>query len=748
MNSFENTKVLITLMGLEIGGAETHVLELCKALKERGLDIYVASNGGAYEAELISHGCKHFKVPLHNKKATNLLTSYFALKRIIADNDIRLVHAHARIPAFLCGMLQKKLGFTFVTTAHLNFDLAVHYRVLTNWGDATLAVSQDIRDYLIDNYEIDKRNIIVSVNGINTRNYNNNINISDISEEFDLLPGKKRIVFVGRLDDDASSPAPAVHNLVEIAEDIHNKNDATEIVIVGGGTEFDAIKTKADAVNTALGKQYIKMTGGRTDAAKFMVAADIFVGVSRAALEAMACAKPVILAGRQGYLGVFDKDAFDAAVSTNFTCRGHEQTSVDSLKRDIFTLLDASPDKLKDLGDFSKKTIDDNYSMDKLADDTLHLYHSVRKSPKPIDALISGYYGSNNHGDDALLDAITSHLREYNPDINIAVVTKQPKETKEIYNVQGIYKFNFLKIISALRKTNVLIMGGGSLLQDSTSTKSLIYYIFVMYIAARTRAKIMLYANGIGPLRHDKNKRRAIKALERAHLITLRDNNSNKILQSLNLKNKNVHVTADPVFAFGNTSPDIGQQKLDEIGIAGKRFYCVAIRNWKTLKEDFSAEMAVFCDYLHEKHDLQPLFIPMQPSNDAEISASVLERMKTRGYYLEGDFSITEILSVIGRAEFLMGMRLHSIIYGINCNTPIIGLVYDPKVEALFEQLDLPYYMAVEDVVGSKLISCAEDVLEHKDEIAAKLALAYKPLASAALVNAKMAYDIVNRDLF
>ena len=55
MNSFEGTKVLMALMGMEIGGAETHVLELCKELKKQGLDIYVASNGGVYEAELIAH---------------------------------------------------------------------------------------------------------------------------------------------------------------------------------------------------------------------------------------------------------------------------------------------------------------------------------------------------------------------------------------------------------------------------------------------------------------------------------------------------------------------------------------------------------------------------------------------------------------------------------------------------------------------------------------------------------------------
>jgi len=264
MNSYENVKVLIALMGLELGGAETYVLELCKALRRRGLDVYVVSNGGVYETELIRNGVKHFKLPLHNKKPTNLISSYFSLKKIITDNDINLVHAHARIPAFICGLLQKKLGFAFVTTTHLNFNISMQYKVLTNWGDATLAVSKDLSDYLIDNYKMPKEKIVVSVNGINTETYSNKTDYSDIINEFGLNPLNKRIVFLSRLEKDTSPPA---FQLVEIAPDIFSKNPNTEIIIVGGGSEFESLNEKAQIINAALGRQYITMTNGRIDSA-------------------------------------------------------------------------------------------------------------------------------------------------------------------------------------------------------------------------------------------------------------------------------------------------------------------------------------------------------------------------------------------------------------------------------------------------------------------------------------------------
>ena len=745
MNSFSGTKVLMALMGMDIGGAETHALELCKALKNQGLDVYVASNGGVYEQELISHGIKHFRVPLHNKKIKNLVASYTGLKQIIVDNDIKLVHAHARIPAYLCGKLQKKLHFSFVTTAHAMFNNALAYKLLTDFGEASLAVAQDIRDNLVDNYEMAQDKVFLTVNGIDTNTFNENISCANALTELDLTAEHIKIVNISRMDKDMSN---AAHKLIDVAPALHEKNPNVRIIIVGSGNDLETIQAKAEAANTAIGVRKIIVTGTRTDVPAILSMADIFVGVSRSALEAMACAKPVILAGGQGYLGIFDQNRQTDAVKTNFTCRGHMETNTENLKHDIFTLLDASHDKLKELGSFGKELVHAEYSVNKMATDTLQLYTAVRKSKRPIDALISGYYGSNNHGDDALLRAITEDLRKINPDMKITAISKRPAETKEIYGVDTLHRFNFLKIVRALKRTNLLIMGGGSLIQDLTSTRSLIYYIFVMNQAYKNRAKTMLYANGIGPLEQEKNKKRAVQVLEKAERITLRDTQSLETLHSLGLKNAAVSVTADAAFRFTQTDSQGAEKLLNHIHLDGKKYFCISIRGWKSLKEDFVTEMAVFCDYMHENHNLAPLFIPMQPSNDAEISTKILERVKHKGYYLEEDFSIEEILAITQKAEFLVGMRLHSIIYGANVATPMVGLVYDPKVAAMMDGLGQTYYMQPEDVSAMQLIMLSEKVMGKRDEISAQLRDATKDLPEKAWENALIAYDIINRDLF
>ena len=76
-------KILMTLMGLEIGGAETHVVELSKELKKQGYDIIVASNGGVYEKELEEAGIRHYRVPMNQRNVLKMLKSYYLLKKIV-----------------------------------------------------------------------------------------------------------------------------------------------------------------------------------------------------------------------------------------------------------------------------------------------------------------------------------------------------------------------------------------------------------------------------------------------------------------------------------------------------------------------------------------------------------------------------------------------------------------------------------------------------------------------------------------
>ncbi|NLY42911.1 MAG: glycosyltransferase family 4 protein [Clostridiaceae bacterium] len=364
--------ILIALMGLEIGGAETHVVELAKGLKKEGFNVIVASNGGVYEKELLESGIKHYSVPLHNKKPHNVLRSYFLLKKIIVNERIDLVHAHARIPAFICNLLHNKMGFPFVTTAHWVFKTGWGLKYITPWGQKTLAVSEDIKKYLMDNYGIDEKNITVTINGIDTEKFIPDLDVSDIVEEFDIDKKNKHIVYVSRLDSDRSKVA---FQLLQIAPELANELGDIDIIIVGGGNVFDRLFERAQEVNRSIGRRLVIMTGGRTDINKFVSLSHVFIGVSRSALEAMSAEKPVILAGNEGYIGILDEDKLRKAIHTNFTCRGETKSQEDKLKEDIIRVIrDMSAEEIRKMGIMSRKVIEERYSVKKMVSDNIKVY--------------------------------------------------------------------------------------------------------------------------------------------------------------------------------------------------------------------------------------------------------------------------------------------------------------------------------------------------------------------------------------
>ena len=144
----KDLNILLSLMQLNIGGAETHVVELAKELKRKGFNPIVTSNGGVYVKELEAEGIKHYCVPLHNKNPINMIRSAKLLKKIITDEKIDIVHSHARIPSFILGKLHKRMGFPFVTTAHWVFTTKYGLKYITEWGEKTVAVSEDIKHIL------------------------------------------------------------------------------------------------------------------------------------------------------------------------------------------------------------------------------------------------------------------------------------------------------------------------------------------------------------------------------------------------------------------------------------------------------------------------------------------------------------------------------------------------------------------------------------------------------------------------
>lgn len=721
-------KILMVLMGLEIGGAETHVAELVMELAKRGHDIHVASNGGVYEKEISKYNIKHHKLPLHTKNPASMVKSYIGLKRIIKSNNFDIVHAHARIPGFICGLLHKKLKFRFITTAHWVFKTNLALKHMTNWGERSIAVSNDIKKYLYDNYGYPGDKVDVTINGIDTEKFSANTDWSDIAGEFNLQEGKTRIVYVSRMDTDRSAVA---FNLLNITPKLCEKYPNLEVVIVGGGNDYERLVAKIDEINNAVGARVAVATNGRTDINKFVAAGDMFIGVSRAALEAMSAQKPVIIAGNEGYIGVFGQDKTDISIKTNFCCRGCEMPDDDTLYNDICSILDSG--KIAEMGEYNRQFILDNYSVARMVDDYESAYKKLlSKNPfRPNDVLISGYYGYKNIGDDSLLKAIVQNLKEQKPNVSVTVLSKKPAETSEQYGVKSIHRYNVFKIISLLKHTRLLISGGGSLLQDVTSTQSYKYYSFIIKMAVRYGAKVMIYANGIGPLNTEKNRKDCKKLLDKVDKITLRDEQSMHELKSMGIENE-IIVSADPAFSL---QPSYAGE------VDGTQYFVVSVRKWKRLPEDFSDKLAKVCSITKERYNILPVFVPMQSWMDNEICTEISQ--KCGGKVSEPFKDVETLIGYIKNSRFVLGMRLHTLIYALSVNVPVIALSYDPKVDAIVQKWDCCKAYDIENIDVETIIEQIEYIMENSEKLTEKICETTKIMKEKNICDAETAVELM-----
>lgn len=730
-------------MGLDIGGAETHILELSKELNSRGFEVLIASNGGVYVEELERCGVRHIQLPLHAKNPRAVIQSYSGLKNLIRQEKPDIVHAHARIPAFITGLVRCSVPFCFVTTAHWVFNVTPVNRILTNWGTYTIAVSDDIRQYLIDEYDLRPDQISITINGIDMEKFSPELTGDRIFEEFNMDSAAPTVAYVSRMDE---SRAFVAGQLIEIAPRLAEKIPGIQLLIAGGGDRFDELFARSQEQNRKIGRNCIVMTGARTDINEIVAAGDIFVGVSRAALEAMSAGKPSIIAGNEGYIGIFGEEKLEISQLTNFCCRGCEMSDEERLFRDVAALMEMNPEDRAAVGDYGRETVRKYYSAARMTDDYVRVYE---KAVLPrCNLLISGYYGYGNAGDEVILHSIYENVMGLGGNTAIDVLVADPEKNKGRYPFRMVDRFRFRDMRKAVRSCDVLISGGGSLLQDSTSTKSLLYYTMVMNLAKHYGKKLVVYANGIGPVAKEGNRKRVRKAVEKADLITLRDERSRDELLQMGVQDREMHITADPVFAYKGAEKYREQEKAEQLlkrlGLPGyKKFVGVSVRAWQALDPGFENKIASLCDWIHREYGLKTVFILMQDSLDREISERIRSLMESDSYVIEYGNRENQLMGVTGSARFMISMRLHTLIFAANMGVPTLGLVYDHKVSEYLSILGMPSAGSVEHLDEDKTAEAVRLLMDNYDNYTQQLHEKTEQLCISAERNTELLKDFL-----
>lgn len=357
--------------------------------------------------------------------------------------------------------------------------------------------------------------------------------------------------------------------------------------------------------------------------------------------------------------------------------------------------------------------------------------------------LMSGYYGFDNSGDDAILKAIIKDIREKNQDLDIMVLSNDPEKTKKTYEVGAINRFKIKEVVGGIKNTSLLISGGGSLLQDVTSTRSLLYYLAVIFLGKLFRRPIMIYANGIGPINGNFNRLLTRLLLNRVDLITLRDLDSYDYLKKMGVSNENIEVTADPVFTLKPIGEEDIQRILEDESIPlGKKYIGISLRKWKKSNNLENIIGEAIEDILN-KYDVEVILIPMHYPEDLKISEEIAANIGERCHVLRNKYSVEEIMGIISRLDLIIAMRLHSLIYAACQEVPMVGLVYDPKVDGLLKSLEMENKVDVESLEREELIRNIDNAWKNKGELKNILRAQDNILREKALLNVELALGLL-----
>ncbi len=341
--------------------------------------------------------------------------------------------------------------------------------------------------------------------------------------------------------------------------------------------------------------------------------------------------------------------------------------------------------------------------------------------------LLAGYYGFGNLGDEAILQMFLKHFKDSKNINDIVVLSGNPEETSEKYDVKSINRYSIRSIIKHMSKSDALVFGGGSLLQDVTSKRSIYYYLFLILAAKVMHKKIVLLSQGIGPIIHKSNFKYASKILKKADIITVRDKMSMDILKLMNIEDSKVKFSADPVIGLDfNNEAKLEKQKTR---------VCFTLRNWKNV--ELTDEICKVVEKLHN-NDIECVFICFYYNMDLPLLDELEEKLGNKAIFIKNRLSTQETMEIIKSVDLLVGIRLHALILSASANVPFIALSYDPKIEQFLQCLDLKIFANIdhsEKIDSEKLYDEIINKLNNKDIEKEKLIRNVSKLRESIQVN-------------
>ena len=739
-------KVIHLIGGGDEGGAKSHVLQLIKELGKHIDATLISFRKGKFHDDAVAMG-----IDARIVKTGNIFLDLRKTLKLVKSGQYDIIHSHGAKANMMASIIKRITGVPVVTTVHSDYHLDYMHSLLKKltFGlinmislrriDYHISVSGNLKEMLKDS-GFDPQHLYSVNNGIS---FDNGIAPCTRNEFFERfkVPFSDDCVLIGIMA--RLHPVKDHETFLRAAAEVIKANSDARFLIAGPGDELMGhLKQFADKLGLT---PYVYFTGMVEKPYDFFQIIDINVltsiseGFPYVVLEGARFSKAfvstrvgglseLVESGVNGYL-VEPKDWKSLGVYLS-------ELSLDKNKREL-------------MGERLKVMAEAEFSLRKMCESQLSIYEAIIKEVKKnkldckkFDITLLGYYGYKNSGDEAILKSTLDAFRKIDPELTFLVFSKKPRETKKLYSVDSVNRFNLFKVVSILKKSRLFLAGGGSLIQDNTSTRSIWYYLTVLRMAKRLGTKTMLFANGIGPIKRSFNRRFAGKVLNELQAISLRDAASFNEIKALGINKPEIYVSSDPAVLL--EAPDENKVdlliKMENIPTE-KPLIGFSIRKWANSGYvDIIAEIA---DYCVEKYNSHPVFIPMQYPMDFDISQAIASKMKHASSIVTNMYSPDIILGLTARLKLMVGMRLHSIIYAATQCIPLIGLVYEPKVEAFLKEINQLSAGNIEYLDAKKICEQLDNIWKNEAKIRDELCKSKKRLSIMSQANVVNAYDML-----
>ena len=285
---------------------------------------------------------------------------------------------------------------------------------------------------------------------------------------------------------------------------------------------------------------------------------------------------------------------------------------------------------------------------------------------------ISGYYGYKNFGDEAILEVLVEHLKSIGCQ-DITVFSSDVEYTENKLKVNAVKRFDIPNVVKTIKNSDILISGGGSLLQDVTSLKSLIYYSAIIALGLLFNKTVIIFAQGIGPLNSSAAKFIVKNLLKYCTYVTVRDENSFKLLESFKVKSD---LVCDPIYSLS-----VKDRNCD--GSVG-----IQLREFKTMNYNLLQKLAMLI--VNKFPNKKIKIFSLQKTQDYELSKKFESMLKSMKPDINTEIIEDNIIENISTLEYLFAMRFHAILVALKYGVKTCAINYDIKVEKIANDAKIP----------------------------------------------------------